>query len=85
MSQEILELLKVSKNNPVKRKELLENDEIFLKIIEIVELNCEKDIKNEENIEMNSEELLKEIKALNLRKELFARLKKLKYDKPEQK
>ena len=85
MSQEILELLKVSKNNPVKRKELLENDEIFLKIIEIVELNCEKDIKNEENIEMNSEEILREIKAINIRKELFARLKSVKYDKPEQK
>ena len=85
MSQEILELLKMSRNNPVKRKELFENDEIYLKIIEIVELNCEKDIKNEENIEMNSEELLKEIKALNIRKELFARFKSVKYDKPEKK
>ena len=85
MSQEILELLKISKNNPVKRRELFENDKIYLKIIEIVELNCEKDIKNEENIEMNSEEILREIKAINIRKELFARLKSVKYDKPEQK
>lgn len=85
MSQEILELLKMSRNNPVKRKELFENDEIYLKIIEIVELNCKKDIKNGENIEMNSKELLKEIKALNIRKELFARFKSFKYDKPEKK
>ena len=85
MSQEILELLKIGKNNPYKRKELFENEEIYLKIIKIVELNCEKELKNEETIEMNSEELLKEIKALNIRKELFLRLNNVKYNNPKQK
>ena len=84
MSQEILELLKIGKNNPYKRKELFENEEIYLKIIKIVELNCEKELNNEETVEMNSEELLKEIKALNIRKELFLRLNNVKYNNAKQ-
>tara|TARA_A100001035_G_C27454771_1_gene351856 strand:+ start:227 stop:484 length:258 start_codon:yes stop_codon:yes gene_type:complete len=84
MSQEILELLKIGKKNPYKRKELFENEEIYLKIIKIVELNCEKELKNEETVEMNSEELLKEIKALNIRKELFLRLNNVKYNNAKQ-
>ena len=81
MSKEILELLKISQNNPDKRKELIENDEFFLKLIKIVELICEKDLQNKENTEMNAEELLKEIKALNVRKSLFESFSKVKYKK----
>tara|TARA_Y200000002_G_scaffold381670_1_gene396341 strand:- start:221 stop:469 length:249 start_codon:yes stop_codon:yes gene_type:complete len=81
MSKEILELLKISQNNPDKRKELIENDEFFLKLIKIVELICEKDMQNKENTELNAEELLKEIKALNVRKSLFERFSKVKYKK----
>ena len=38
-------------------------------------------MQNKENTEMNAEELLKEIKALNVRKSLFERFSNVKYKK----
>ena len=83
MSKEILDLLIMSKKNPDKIKELFKNEDFFLKLIKIVELYCEKEVKKEETAEMNAEELLIEIKALNVRKELFERLSNVTYKKVE--
>ena len=79
MSKEILDLLKTSKDNKAKRKKLIDNEDFFLKLIKIVESFYENELKNQETLEMNSEEISKEIKALNVRKELFERLQNVKY------
>ena len=84
MIKEILDLLKTSKDNKDKRQKLIENEDFFLKLIKIVESYYKNELKNKETLEMNSEEISKEIKALNIRKELFGRLQNVKYknDKP---
>ena len=79
MIKEILDLLKTSKDNKDKRQKLIENEDFFLKLIKIVESYYKNELKNKETLEMNSEEISKEIKALNIRKELFGRLQNVKY------
>lgn len=79
MIKEILDLLKTSKDNKDKRQKLIENEDFFLKLIKIVESYYKNELKDKETLEMNSEEISKEIKALNIRKELFGRLQNVKY------